>query len=343
MHFFIRLLACAALAVPSGLWAQDAPLAKLITVAPMDSGMSRTFFGRVAARETVDLAFQVSGQIVEFPAVEGEPVPKGGLIAQLDLEPFQLSLDQARAQADQANRTLERLERLQGSSVSEVTVQDARTQAELNAIALRNAQRALDQATLTAPFDALVAARNAATFATINAGTPVVRLHDMSELRIEIDVPEILFQQAGEDPDVVLSATFPASDRQFPVTPREFNAETSGVGQTFRITLGLPPPEGLVVLPGSSVTVAAQIMGEAPMLVVPASALTTANDGTAHVMVFEPTGADEGTVRRTPVTIQPTARGAVSVTSGLSAGQEIVASGAARLEDGATVRRFGGF
>lgn len=344
MRFKGLVLASVISAMPLGSGAQDAPpLAKIISVSAMDGSVTRNFFGQVAARETVDLAFQVGGQVIEFPVVEGLPVAEGGLIARLDLEPFELALDQAVAQQDQATRTLDRLQQLQGSTVSQASVDDAKTQADLAAIAVRNAERSLEQATLLAPFEALVATRNVANFSTLAAGTPVVRLHDMSELRVEIDVPEVLFQTAGENPDVDLWAKFPASDKRYVLETREFNAETSPVGQTFRITLGMAPPDDLIVLPGSSVTVTATINGADPRPEIPASAILTANDGTAQVLVFEPSGADEGEVQLTPIEISATPTGSVEVVSGLTEGQEIVASGVALLSDGMRVRRFTGF
>lgn len=325
-------------------YAQDAPpLAKVVAVDVHDGSVERKFFGRVTAKETVDLAFQVGGQIVDFPAVEGEPIPQGGLIARLDLEPFELALAQAQTQQVQADRNLARFRQLEGSAVSQVSVDDANTQADLAAIAVQNAERSLRQATLEAPFTALVASRNVANFSSIGAGTPVVRLHDMSELRIEIDVPEIIFQTAGENPDVDLSARFPAIDGEFDLQVREFNAETSSVGQTFRITLGMPPPDAQVILPGSSVTVTAILRLGEPRVLIPTSAVLTADDGGAQALLFEPAGADEGTVRRVDIEIEPTPEGDVQIISGLGEGQEIVASGASLLADGQTVRRFTGF
>jgi RND family efflux transporter MFP subunit len=324
--------------------AQDQPpLVKLAQVDTGPSDLTRQFFGHVVAKETVDLAFQVGGQIVEIPIVEGQPIPKGAMIARLDLEPFELSLDQARIQKEQADRTLLRLQSLQGNAVSQVNVDDADTQAKLAEITVRNAERSLRDAQLVAPFDALVASRNVANFSTISAGTPVARLHDMSELRVEIDVPEVLFQQAGEDADVELLAKFPSSDEMFALQTREFNAETSQVGQTFRITLGMAAPENIVVLPGSSVTVFATLRGMAEALHIPRSAVTTANDGTTQVMVFMPETENEGTVAAVQIAIQPTANGKVAVIEGLEAGQEIVASGAHMLSDGERVTRFTGF
>lgn len=338
-----NLVFALALGLASAVQAQEAPLAKIVAVDVYDGSVTRQFFGRVTAKETVNLAFQVGGQIVSFPAIEGQPIPKGGLIAELDLEPFQLALDQARTQAVQADRNLARFQQLQGSSVSQVSVDDAQTQAELTAIAVRDAERSLRHARLEAPFTALVASRNVANFATIGAGTPVVRLHDMSELRIEIDVPEIVFQTAGESPDVDLTAKFPAIPGEFALELREFNAETSSVGQTFQITLGMAPPAGQVILPGSSVTVTAVLRLGQPRLLIPRSAVLTGNDGSAAVMVFAPAGADEGTVSRQAVEIRPTATGEVEVIGGLEPGQEIIASGGTLLADGAAVRRFTGF
>lgn len=303
----------------------------------------RQFFGQVVARQTVDLAFQVGGQIVEFPVIEGETIPKGSVIAQLDLETFELSLDQARLQKDQADRTVERLSQLSGNSVSQVSRDDAETQASLSAIAVRNAEYALEHATLHAPFDALIASRNLPNFATISAGTPIVRLHDMSELRIEIDVPEVLFQRAGRDPNVTISAVFPASDEVFPLEVREFNAESSTIGQTFRITFGMTPPEDLVILPGSSVTVHVRSNGGALGIELPTEALLPQTDGSVQVMVFHPQADDQGAIEARSVVIEPTPRGGFAVLSGLEVGEEVVIAGGSFLSDGQQVRRFAGF
>jgi len=156
------------LAFPSFSLAQT-PIVKIEAVDVTGSGLSRVFFGHVVARETVDLAFQVSGQIVEFPLEEGADVASGSLVASLDLVPFELALEQAQVNSNQAQRTLDRYRQLEGSAVSPTAVQDAETQVELANVTLRNAERALNQARLVAPFDALVASRLVPNFSTIPA------------------------------------------------------------------------------------------------------------------------------------------------------------------------------
>lgn len=350
-HFLAAALG-AAILLAAPVLAQDTaepPVrpVKLMTLNGGDSVLTRRYFGQVVARQTVDLAFQIGGQIVEFPVLEGATLAKGDLIAKLDIEPFELALEQARIQADQAQRTVARLTKLRGSAVSEVSVDDAETQAQLAAVALRDAERNLRHAVMTAPFDALVAARDTANFTTVSAGSPVVRLHDMSELRIEIDVPEVLFQRLGVDQDVDISATFPASPRSFPLEIREFNAEASTIGQTFKLTFGMDPPEGLRILPGSSVTVTASVNGAAARTRLPAAAVAIDADGATYIMTYTEQNDGFGVVNRTPVSVAATPDGSFFLEDGpasaIEAGAEIVAAGAGALNDGQRVRRFTGF
>ena len=338
----LGICACLSFAAPAALAQEATPRpVHLFTVGADSAGLTRQFFGRVVARQTVDLAFQVPGQIVEFPAAEGQPVAEGALIAELDLEPFELQLQQAQLRFDQAERALDRLTQLAGS-VSAVTREDAETELGLARVALRDAENSLEHATLVAPFTGLVASRSVANFSTVGQGTPVVRLHDMSELRIEIDVPEVLFQRAGQDADVVLEARFPTGDRMYPLEIREFNAEASSVGQTFRLTLGLPSPEGLTLLPGSSVTVFATLIADTPEIAVPPTALRIGNDGATSVMVFMGDG-ETGTLEEVAVEVAANRDGAIIVTAGLEPGAQIVRTGAHAVSDGETVRRFTGY
>lgn len=303
----------------------------------------RRFFGEVVARQTVDLAFQVSGQMVAFPVVEGQRLADGELIAELDLEPFELRLSQAQLRFEQAERTLDRAQQLGPGTVSQASIDDAQTETATARIAVREAEYALDRATLHAPFDALVASRLVANFTTVNAGTAVVRIHDMSELRVEIDVPEVLFRRVQASDVFDLYAVLTGSDHRYPLEVREFEAETSAIGQTYTITLAMVDVDDRLLLPGASVTVVARQLSGEEAVYLPPTAVVIAPDRSTHVMVFEPTGADGGTVRAQPVEVEAAEDGRLRVVSGVRAGMEIVAAGAGRVADGEVVRRFTGF
>ncbi len=338
--FFLAMASFLPVAV---LAAEDvAKPVKLLQTQTGSMTIQRQFFGQVAAKQSVDLAFQVAGQVVKFPVAQGFVVPKGQMVAQLDLEPFELQLEQARLQKEQADRTVARLEKLAGT-VSQVSIDDAETQAGLAGVALRNAEYELKHATLTAPFDALVSSREVDNFTTVGAGTPIVRLHDMSELHVKVDVPEILFQQADQSNEVEFTASFPGWDATYPVEILEFDAEASSVGQTYRVTFRLAPPEDRQILPGASVAVRIEVETNAEGIVLPATAIVTSAEGNTGVMVFSPTGADQGTVTWQPVTVSPTHDGGFSIESGLEGGEEVVLTGGNALSDGQAVRRFAGF
>ncbi len=315
---------------------------KLMEVTAGESSLDRIFFGKVVARQTVDLAFQVGGQIVKFPVIEGDVIKKGSLIAQLDQEQYALALEQAELQKEQADRTLSRLLKLKGQTVSQVAIDDATTAANLADVALRKARSDFEHTTLNAPFDALVARRNVGNFVTTAPGTPVVRLHDMSEIRVDIDVPEILFQKARGENNVRLTAHFPVSDEEYPLTVREFNAETSAAGQSYRLTLGMETPPGLLILPGSSVDVRAEALTGKTEITIPATAIVAAPDKSLSVMVYTETENGFGKVSRTPIEAKPAENGDFIVTAGLQAGQQIVSAGASHVEDGQAVRPFTG-
>lgn len=315
---------------------------KLMMTASGSQMLERQFFGQVAAKQTVDLAFQVPGQVLKFPVAEGFIVPKGQLIAELDLEPFELNLEQSRLQKEQADRTVRRLERLKGT-VSEVSIEDATTQAGLTGVALRNAEYELKHATLYAPFDALVSTREVENFTTVAAGTPIVRLHDMSELHIEVDVPEILFQRADRGDVFSTIARFPGVEESFPLEILEFNAEASSIGQTYQVTFRMEPPENRQILPGASASVEIKVDTGDNGILVPSTAVVMSSTGAPGVMVFEPAGSDEGIVSWVAVEVAATPRGEFTITSGLKGGEELVSTGGSSLIDGQKVRRFSGF
>lgn len=339
-----RLLALLALLVTAQpLLAQEAEApapkpkpVKLMTLSDRAETLQRQFFGQVAARQTVDLAFQVGGQLQTLNADEGASYPEGALIARLDLSGYQRAVDQAQASYDKAQRDAERLQSLQGQVTSAVQVRDAETQLQLAEIALENAQDDLGHASLRAPFDALVARRLVANYQTVSAGTPVVRLHDVSELRVDIEVPEVLFRQAGAGGNVRFEARLPGDATLYPLALREFETETSSVGQTYTITLAFTDNPGAFVFPGASVTVFASAEGRAPDgVILPETALVFSPEGEAAVMVF-----DEGTVRETPVQIEVREDGQVHMTEGPGVGTRIVETGASQLRDGQSVRPF---
>ena len=69
---------------------------KLMTVGSDLTGQTRKLPGTVRATERVDLAFQVSGPLIELPVKEGQRVKRGDLVARIDPQDFETSLRNAK-------------------------------------------------------------------------------------------------------------------------------------------------------------------------------------------------------------------------------------------------------
>ena len=318
---------------------------KLMQTEVSTTGGERRFFGRIAARETIDLAFQVGGQIQSFPVIEGSFVDEGDTLAQLNLSPLERSVRQAELSLEQAERTLSRNQQLaQRDAITTAQLEDSRTARDQADVSLQDARAALDDATLTSPFDGLVAERIVPNRTTISAGQPVLRLHDMSELRVRINIPERLISEIGNPDNLSFRLELTQGGPQYDLELREYIAEAGRIGQSYVATLGLIDAVDSPLLPGASGTVIAQlpVTGQ-PGIVVPPTAIKIASDRSTHVMVFTAEDNDAGTVNQRAVDIETPDGTTIVVTAGLEPGEEIVATGVHQLEDGAPVRRFTGY
>jgi len=73
------------------------PTVPIVVAERRETSLARRFVGRVEPLRTVDIGFQVSGQIVEIAAQEGDFVAEGDLIARLDPVDYELRVERARA------------------------------------------------------------------------------------------------------------------------------------------------------------------------------------------------------------------------------------------------------
>lgn len=82
---------------------------KTMVVSAGENSNTRTFPGTVDASNRVQLAFQVSGLLVQFPVKEGQQVAKGDVIGQIREDEFRARLTALEGQLDQARAALRAL------------------------------------------------------------------------------------------------------------------------------------------------------------------------------------------------------------------------------------------
>jgi RND family efflux transporter MFP subunit len=302
---------------------------RLETVGTGPSEGQRRFVGRVDALSTVDLSFQVGGRILSMPVQQGAIVPAGGLIAELDKADYERAVREAQVALDLAEldhaRSSQMLER---GAIPQASYDRSLADLEMRRLALDAAQRNLGYASIEAPFDALVTRRLVDAFTQVQAGTRVVRVQDVTELRVHIAVPETLMGmlQTPERFEVTAEvAAYPG--KTFSLSYREHATEADPVTQTYQISFGLPRAEAPQLLPGMTATVTVKSRaGSLPVsITVPASALDTEADGSFRVWVYDP---DSQQVSPREVVAGALGSQRVLIESGLQPGEQIVTAGA---------------
>ncbi|WP_189799500.1 efflux RND transporter periplasmic adaptor subunit [Tateyamaria sp. syn59] len=335
-----------ALILPAALAAEPVSEAEPIfvqtaIVPSANQSVSRTFFGRIAALETVDISFEVGGYLQILNAREGATVPRGAVLAELARAPFERAVERAELNLQQAERDLDRAQTLAARNVaSAVRAENAETARDLADVALREARDALSDARITAPFDALIADRLGTPFTTIEPGVPLLRLHNMSEIRVEFDIPERLFGTIKDPTHVTFTGQIAGQSDPVPLIFREFRAETGRVGQSYTVSLAADLPQGDVLLPGRAITVKAEVERDLGGIVLPSTAIAT-RPGGGNVVVAVDQSETGLTARYIDVTVS-SRNGTQFAVQGVTAGTEIVEIGAHLIEDGQPLKRFTG-
>ncbi|WP_299442571.1 efflux RND transporter periplasmic adaptor subunit [uncultured Rhodospira sp.] len=328
--------------------------ARIAEAKAADAMEVHTFPARTEAVQVVDLSFRVPGLLQDLPVKEGELVPEGEVIARLDPTQYERNVREAEVNLTSARQDFERKSQLVAeNAVSRQAYDDARNALDLAEVALEKARQDLAYTTLSAPFDAIVSRRLVESFTNIQAGQPVVRLQDVSEIRVSADIPEYLIATHSQDDPLAVEAVFPfLADRVFPLAFREISTEADDVAQTYRVEYGMPRPEDAGILPGMTATMRARLprantvegaVTVPPGALVPATPTAENGDGADaedSFFVWVVT-SDNGAVSRRPVTVARMTNDLAFIAAGLKAGDKVVTAGVHHLREGMRVRPLG--
>ena len=316
--------------------------AKILTVKRTVRKLVREYPGRVEAPEWADLAFEVSGRLIELSATEGANVTKGSVIARIDPVDYRLEIAQKRAKVNQSRTELARLEKLvKQGHISRSRYEKSLRQYQVEVTALELSKRKLDYTTIKAPYDAVIAKRYLNNFQSIQRGQKIVRIQVLSRIDISIQVPEDIAALAGKTIALTSAiATFEAApSRGFPVKYKEHSTEADRRTQTYKLVMTMRPPEGLSIRPGMTASVRLEFVPkgktQSNAIVVPAGAVASDPAGGFYVWVVHPKTSK---VSRRKVKVGNLGKTTIEVLVGLQEGERIVGAGVSILREGNEVR-----
>jgi membrane fusion protein (multidrug efflux system) len=273
----------------------------------------------IDAEQSAVLGAERAGQVVAVLYSSGQSVSAGTLLVKLDDAPevAQLTLDQARL--NESSRALSRdVKLLQIAGASEAAFEQAQADlAEAKAqVALDNA--ALAQLNIVAPFAGVLGIRKISAGDYIQQGQEVAELTQLHPLRVLFSVP--------------------------PTDTNEFQGRIRALSPQVDTTTNARLVEGTIIgdsgtlLPGMYGVVTLQTGAPAPAFSLPATAL---NDDTLGRYVYAlSAGPGNGFTVHAVYVDEYAQNGSTAIigVNGFSAGEQVVAIGGFKLDDGASVK-----
>jgi membrane fusion protein, multidrug efflux system len=286
--------------------------------------------GTLLPDESVDIAAETAGRVKEILFEDGQTVEAGAILFKFDDDLIRAAYDEASSRLVLAESNFKRNETLRKQgNVAQSTFDAALTEFQLMRTAVKLAEVKLDKLVIRAPFAGTLGFRQVSVGAYVDAGSPLVHLDKIDQLKVSFSVPELdlvrlsVGQQIAVTADALPGETFVAT-----VTAIDPSIDANGRALKVRADLdnsaGKLRP-GLLV----RVTVKGQLRDS---VTVPEAAIVPRGKET---IVFV---AEDNTVKEAKVKTGKRAEGTVEIVDGLAAGAKVVVAGNTRLTNGAAIQ-----
>ena len=336
----------------------EVQLAAATLTSPSQANAVLTASGYVVARRKAAVASKGTGTLVFLAVDEGDRVKKGQLIARLDDSDVAASLRRARenlrvaeADLDDAKINFERMQKLVGTRAiaqANYDAADARYKRVLATIeaakfAVQEAEVAVENTRIIAPFDGTVLKKNAdvgeivAPLAgAVSSRAAVVTIADMSSLEVDADVSEanITRVSANQNCEITLDA-YP--QQRYPGYVSNIVPTADRAKATVMVKIRFKQYDQRV-LPemGAKITflvagASADATNVKPVLTVPAAAVAT-RDGRQVVFQIKEDRAVE-----VPVSTGRKLGNAIEITGGLKEGDKVISKADEQIQAGTKV------
>lgn len=294
-----------------------------------------TSIGTVLALRSITLRNEVPGTVRQVMLTPGQIVDAGAVLVTLDISVEQAELKALQAQAALAKSALERVQRLsQNRFVSETAVDQARAERDVAMAQSGRTKAIIERKTIRAPFRARVGLADVHPGQYLSEGTQLTTLQGIDEAaHVDFSVAQAVAAtlRAGERIEVFATGIAPPIAAQIVAIDAHIDPATRNAMVRAKIADAANAPA-----PGASVRVRVPVGPPRAAIAVPASALRTGPDG-AHVFVLMPNKGGKIRAHVRPVQVGAMLGDEVVILTGLSAGEQVAASGSFKLREAVLV------
>ncbi len=289
--------------------------------------------GTARANETVTVTARVSNTISRVNFESGQQVAAGDILVELTDTEEVANLAEARATLREARSEFERVDDLIERGIApRQRMDEARAAVERAGARVNSIEAQLADRIIRAPFTGVVGLREISLGSLVRPGDPIITLDDTSIIKLDFSVPERFLSVLSPGQEIT-AGTSAYPDETFTGTIAQIGSRIDPVTRTITVRAEINNDAGQL-RPGQLMTVEMrQDVRSRPAI--PGSAITRYLDE-SFVFVIE---VDDGVriLRQQTVELGSRLGNWVEVTSGLTAGEVIVAEGVHRVRDRMTV------
>lgn len=296
-----------------------------------------TSVGSLRAVHGVEVSPQVAGMVVRVDFKSGSYAHAGQALIHLNDAPDIAQLRSLRATAHYDLLTYQRdVSQYKAQAIGKAVL-DAATANWKSAEAQKAAEEALiAELTIRAPFNGRLGITTVNPGQYLQAGAAVVTLESLDPIYVDFKLPQVDLSRVrvGQTVHVTTSA-FPGSVFTGRVTSIDSEVDPSTRNFEAEATIANPQRR---LMPGMFVDTAVESGAPRRYLTLPQTAISYNPYGdTVFVVERGAKSAADPRVQQVFVTLGPTRRDQVAVLKGLSAGEQIVTSGAMKLKNGTPI------
>jgi multidrug efflux system membrane fusion protein len=312
----------------------------------------RTLSGIIVPVEATKLSFEVRGKIQSIEVNLGNEVVKGQELARLNQRNFNLGLQSAQAQYQQAKATLvdarnsyNRYEKLlkqgvvsqSGFDNAKATYDASKSAADVAQAQLDIANKNLQDSILLAPYDGMITKRLFEPSQQVSAGESLFEIEGNHGLEVHVLVPETLIRELRQHSILPIN---------FPVLPElTMKGQITEIGTRAEFANAFPVTavlqgDNLLLRAGMTAEVTFSFTGtgrtghKGDVIRIPATALSAGLEQKAYVFIYNP---ETQQVTKTQVQTENIFKNEIFISSGLKQGDIIATAGVAFLRDGQQV------
>jgi len=235
--------------------------APVITINPLYGNLEKTLriTGHVETGRLITVVPRVGGTLLMLNVTAGDEVTEGQILARVDSAPHELTFLQAQSSYLTARSTYERISDLfQTQGIARQSYEEARMAFEIARAQFELSRLNVDYTNIRAPMNATVLMRHSTEGGLVGAGTPLVTLGDLNDLRIRAAIPEIhyrFFADNWETMPVRIQVPALRDEGIFDLNPLSLAPYVSPESRSFLVEYEIPQGAVRGLRPGMFVTI----------------------------------------------------------------------------------------